>query len=187
MTEEERRLVGTIIEGPTPDEQGNDVIFKVKVGDEIVVGVANPLGVGWRGEITRENLSATNATRVAISAFIKGHEHEMLPLYREAARLRREKGYPPPHGNTRRGRFALDGPPTRAGKSVRFTARSTGTKIDILIFREGGFIDHCDDWESVSDADRDEAITAMLDYIFAHPEQATDLGLDVSLLEELWR
>jgi len=36
-------------------------------------------------------------------------------------------------------------------------------------------------------ADRDEALTIALDYIFAHPDQATGLGLDVDLLEELWR
>lgn len=55
------------------------------------------------------------------------------------------------------------------------------------IFREGAFIDHCDAWQAVSDVDRDEAVTIALDYIFAHRDWAAGLGLDVALLEELWR
>jgi hypothetical protein len=186
MTERELRLVGSITEGPTPDEHGN-VIFKVSVGDEVVIGVANPCGVGWRGEITPENLAVVNASVATVQDFIKVHEHEMPQLYRDAARLRRSKGNPPPAGNTRRGQFELVGQPTRAANSVRFGARSAWAMIEVQIFREGGFIDHCDDWQAVSDVDRDEAVTLALEYVFAHPDRAADLGLDVGLLEELWR
>ncbi len=34
-------LVGSITEGPTPDEHGY-LTFKVRVGDEVVIGVAYP-------------------------------------------------------------------------------------------------------------------------------------------------
>jgi len=186
MAERKLRLVCSITEGPTPDERGN-VSFKVKVGDEIVIGVANPCGVGWQGEITLGNLAVVNAAMATVQDFVAVHQHEMPQLYREAARLRRDKGNPPPVGNTRRGQFELVGQPTRAANSVRFTARSAWATVEVLIFREGGFIDHCDDWQAVSDADRDEAMTIALDYIFAHPGQAAGLGLDVGLLEELWR
>jgi hypothetical protein len=179
-------LVGRIDGGPTPDEHGY-VSFKVTVGDEDMVGLASPCGVGCRGEVRPGNLATVNAAMKAVRDFVKAHEHEMPGLYREAARLRRDKGNPSPAGNTRRGLFELVGQPTRAADSVRFTARSAWAKVEVLIFRGGGFIDHCDDWQAVSDADRDEALTIALDYVFAHAEEATGFGLDVGLLEELWR
>jgi hypothetical protein len=186
MTERESARVGSITEGPTPDEYGN-VGFRVRVGEEVVIGVANPCGVGWHGEITPENLAVANATMAAVQDYIDVHKQEMSELYREAARLRRGEGNPPPAGNTRRGHFQLVGQPARASNSVRFTVRSAWATLEVLIFREGGFIDHCDDWQTISDVDRDEAVTIALDYIFAHPDWAAELGLDVGLLDELWR
>jgi hypothetical protein len=59
--------------------------------------------------------------------------------------------------------------------------------VEVLVFAEGGFVDHCEDWQAVSEIDRDEAVTSALDWIFAHPDWAAGLGLDVGLLEELWR
>lgn len=168
MSEREAALTGSITEGPTPDEYG-DVLFQVRAGDETVIGVANACGVGWRGEITLENRAVVNATMATVGDFVEVHKQEMPSFYREAARLRRAKGNPPPAGNTRRGYFELVGQPTRVRNSVRFTVRSAWATVDVLIFREGGFVDHCDDWEAVSNLDRDEAVTIALDYIFAHP------------------
>jgi hypothetical protein len=39
----------------------------------------------------------------------------------------------------------------------------------------------------VSHEDQSEAVTVCFDYVFAHPEEAAALGLDVALLDELWR
>jgi len=178
-------LIGTIIEGPTPDEHG-DVTFKVRVGDEVVVGVANPCGVGRRGEITRANLDTTNAAMRAVQQFVKAHRTQMLTLYREAARLRRAAGNPAFAGNTRRGSVRLVGSPTKsASGSFVFAMRAGATEITILLFAEGGFIDHSN--AELSDQDRDEAFTVCLDYVFAHPNEAAALGMDVVLLDELWR
>lgn len=68
-----------------------------------------------------------------------------------------------------------------------FTVRSEQADVEIMIYREGGFIDHCEDWDAISPEDLDEAFTLCLDYVLAHPAEATALGLDVNLLEELWR
>ncbi len=186
MTQTPDHPTGTIVSGPTPEDDGN-VTFGVKVEDRIVVGLANPCGYGFRGDILAD-LDTANAAMRAVSRFAQEHPGSMLPLYREAARLRRAAGKPPFAGNTRREKVRLIGPAVlqRNGGAL-FTTKAGETEIKIWIFGEGGFIDHCDDWAAVSDEDRDEAFTVSLDYVLSHPDQAIALGLDAGLLDELWR
>jgi len=55
------------------------------------------------------------------------------------------------------------------------------------VLEAGGVIDDCDDWRNVTDVDRASAFTAVLDYVFANREESAVLGIDVGLLEELYR
>jgi len=59
--------------------------------------------------------------------------------------------------------------------------------LRILVLEAGGVIDDCDDWRNVTDVDRASAFTAVLDYVFANREESAVLGIDVGLLEELYR
>ncbi len=68
-----------------------------------------------------------------------------------------------------------------------FKTAASSADIEITIYREGGFLDHCDNWEMVTDQELDEAFTICLDYLLMHRDEAAALGLDPSLLEELWR
>jgi hypothetical protein len=181
-------LMGTIVGGPTPEDDGN-VTFRVKVQQRLVTGVANCCVYGFRGDEST-NPSVRNAVIVAVSRYAGEHREAMPALYREAARLRRGAGNPPLAGNTRRGRVQIIGPPVALQDgSALFTTMAAGAAIKVVIFRDGGFIDHCDYAAPVTDDDRDEAFAVCLDHVLSHPAQVAALGLDLdlALLAELWR
>jgi hypothetical protein len=90
--------VGIIVDDPTSGESGM-VAFRVQVGDGIVVGVAHPCGSGLRDDLATVDPAVASAVMTVVSRFVEEHGDEMLPLYREAARLRR--GSPVPSGTTR--------------------------------------------------------------------------------------
>ena len=95
------------------------------------------------------------------------------------------QGNPPLAGNTRRGRVQIAGPPVALQKdgSALFTTMADGASIKmpiqgLFIFRDGGFIDHCDYDAPVTDRDdRDEAFAVCLDHVLSHPSQVAALGL----------
>jgi hypothetical protein len=181
------RLVGIIVDGPTPADDGN-VTFRVQVGDEVLVGIANPCGGGCREPITDPNLAVSSATMRVVHQFIEEHGAEMLPLYREAARMRRAAGNAPIAGNTRRGLWQLVASPKKLdGAVVLFVTKAGARTIKVILFREGGFVDDCDDWEAVTDEDRDEAFTVCLDHVLDLADGGAELALDAALLDELWR
>jgi hypothetical protein len=125
-----------------------------------------------------------------LSQFVEEHSDEMPRLYREAARLRRAAGNAPIFGNLRRGRFAVVGAPVKLGDvGARFIAQAGEMRLTVVVSKGGGFdvIELYDDFKDVSNEDQSEAVTVCFDHIFAHPEEAAALGLDVGLLDELWR
>ncbi len=182
------KLKGTIVGGPTPEDDGN-VTFRVKVQQRVVTGTANCCGYGFRGDESTDP-ALRNAVIVAVSQYAGEHRAIMPALYREAARLRRGAGNPPLAGNTRRGRVHIVGSPIALQDgSALFTTMAAGAPIKVVIFRDGGFIDHCDYDAPVTDDDRDEAFAVCLDHVLSHPSQVAALGLDLDLdlLAELWR
>jgi hypothetical protein len=183
-----RLASATLVDGPTPDERGM-VAFNVRVGDEIVVGIACPCGFGVREGVDSVSAAVASAVMHVVVQYAEEHKDEMLPLYREAARLRRAAGKPPILGRTRRGTAKLVGAPISNGHGVTVFVTMVGSvELKVLFFKDGGLIDSWNEEQAASEEDRDEAITLCLDYIFAHPEEATaELGLDVALLDELWR
>jgi hypothetical protein len=126
MTDEPDEPNGTIVGDPAPDEQGM-VSFEVQVGNEIVIGVANPCGAGLREDFAAVNSDVASAVMRVVSQFVQEHRDEMPGLYREAARLRRAAGNAPFFGNLRRGRFEVVGAPVKLGDvAARFTHSSGG-------------------------------------------------------------
>jgi hypothetical protein len=181
--------VGIIVGDPTPGDSGM-VAFRVQVGDGIVVGVAHPCGSGLRDDLATVDAAVASAVMTVVSRFVEEHGDEMLRLYREAARLRRGAGKPPTAGRTRRGKVLIVGAPVQLAEvGALFTTEVAGTRLKVALFKSGGFdfAEECEVLEAVCEKDRDEAVTVCLDYVFAHPEGAAGLGLDLALLEELWR
>jgi hypothetical protein len=60
-------------------------------------------------------------------------------------------------------------------------------EILVAFFKNGGLIDRCDDWDLVTDVDRDAAVTCAIDGIIANPAAAQAAGVDPQLIEEIWR
>jgi hypothetical protein len=180
---------GAIVGSPTPDESGM-VAFTVQVGDGIVVGVAHPCGSGLKDRLSTVDPAIASAVMRVVSLYVEERGDEMLALYREAARLRRGAGNPPLAGCTRRGKVHVVGAPVKlADAGALFMTDACGVRLKVAIYNRGGFdfAEECEYVEAVSEEDRDEAVTVCLDYIFAHPDEATVLGLDVALLDELWQ
>jgi hypothetical protein len=174
--------VGTIVGGPTPDEQGM-VSFKVQLGNEIVIGVANPCGSGLREDFAGVNADVATAVMRVVSQFVEEHSDEMPRLYREAARLRRAAGNAPIFGNLRRGRFAVVGAPVKLGEAgARFTTQAGEIRLTVVVSKGGGFdvIELYDDFKDVSNDDQSEAVTVCFDHIFAHPCRHRSLGVPFS-------
>jgi hypothetical protein len=189
MTDFSDELTGTIVGSPTPDDSGM-VTFKVRVGKEIILGVAHPCGSRTREDSAAMKAGVAGAVMRVVSRYVEQYGEHMAPLYREAARLRRAAGNPPIGGNTRRGRANVVCTPVKMAElGVVFTTETKGTRLKVAILKNGGFdfAEECEVVETVSEEDRDEAVTACLDYVFAHPDEAAALGLDLALLDELWR
>ena len=90
----------------------------------------------------------------------------------------------------RRGKFEVVGAPVKLGEAgARFITQSGETRLTVVVSKEGGFdvVELYDDLVDISNADQSDAATACFDYVFAHPDEAAALGLDVGLLDELWR
>jgi hypothetical protein len=180
---------GIIVGGPTPDDSGT-VTFEVQVGEEIIIGVAHPCGSGTRDDPATMKAGVAGAVMMVVSRYVEQHGEHVAALYREAARLRRAAGNPPLAGNTRRGRAKVVGIPVKMAElGTVFTTQTGGMRLKIAVFKNGGydFAEECEVLERVSEEDRDDALTACFDYVFAHPDEAAALALDVALLDELWR
>jgi hypothetical protein len=166
------------------------VTFKVQVGEEIHIGVAHPCGSGTREDPATMTAGSAGAVMRVVSHYVDQYGERMAPLYREAARLRRAAGNPPLAGNARRGRAKVVGSPVKMAElAAVFTTETGGTRLNVAIFKNGGFdfAEECEVMEAVCEEDRDEAVTACFDYVFAHADEAAALGLDLALLDELWR
>ena len=189
MTDVSEELTGTIVGSPVPDDSGM-VTFKVQVGEEIHIGVAHPCGSGTREDPATMTAGSAGAVMRVVSHYVDQYGERMAPLYREAARLRRAAGNPPLAGNARRGRAKVVGSPVKMAElAAVFTTETGGTRLNVAIFKNGGFdfAEECEVMEAVCEEDRDEAVTACFDYVFAHADEAAALGLDLALLDELWR
>jgi hypothetical protein len=180
----EESLDAAIVAGPTPDASGQ-VLFKVRVGQRLVRVVAVPDGIGVDGEGGQR--ADEGKAISAVSRFLKEHRAEEMAWHREAARLRREAGNPPPLGGRSSRDVAVLGEPRAYERSVVFRTRGPTAELRVVVSQTGSVIDDCDDWRGVTDDDRQSAISAVLEHIFAHPEQAAALGIDLALLEELHR
>jgi hypothetical protein len=166
------------------------VSFKVQVGNEIVIGIAHPCGSGLREDFASVNPDVASTVMRIVAQFVEEHRAQMPALYREAARLRRAAGNAPFFGNMRRGKFEVVGSPVKLGDAgARFITQAGEIRLTVVVSKDGGFdvIELYDDLVDVSNEDQSEAITVCFDYVFAHPEEAAALGLDVALLDELWR
>ena len=189
MTDLSEELTGTIVGGPTPDDSGM-VTFKIRVGAEIIIGVAHPCGSGTREDPAVMKAGVAGAVMRVVSRYVEQFGEHMPPLYREAARLRRAAGNPPLAGNTRWGKAKVVGAPVKMAElGAVFTTETAGMRLKVAIFRNGGFdfAEECEVVDAMCEEDRDEAVTVCFDYVFAHPDEAAALGLDVPLLDELWR
>jgi hypothetical protein len=190
MTDATDELTGIIEGGPTPDDSGM-VAFKVQVEGEIIIGIAHPCGSGTREDRATMKAGVASAVMRVVSRYVEQRGEHMTPLFREAAGLRRAAGNPPLAGNTSRGRAKVVGISVKMGDLAAVFATETGegTRLKVAVFKNGGydFAEECEVLERVSEEDRDEAVTACFDYVFAHPDEAAALGLDVALLDELWR
>jgi hypothetical protein len=172
-----------LVDGPVPNEYGA-VEFLVEVGEHRVKVSASPLGVGVSAN---ESLDAGNLASVAVNRYVDANRSRMKELYREAAKLRRTAGNRPLVGNTRCDRIRVTSEPQARRNGIVVATQAGIAKVNVFLFNDGGLIDDCDDWSQVTDEDRDAAITAALDWVFNHRMKAVALGLDVDLLEELWR
>ena len=175
--------MGVILKGPEPNDRGT-VDFIVEVEGRPIAVSASPLGVG--AEMT-EPLELVNRAMAVVAGHVKANRSTLQDLYREAARLRRAAGNAPLVGNTRSEEVRLQLPPQVKKSGLLLKTRTRGVEVRVLILKGGGLIDDCDEWDSMNDLDRDAAITAALDWVFANIPMAEQAGLDVGLLEELWR
>jgi hypothetical protein len=178
---DQESLEARVISGPTPTPIG-DVAFEVVCGNRTVTVSVSPLGIGS----SEVDVKVWNAACGAVGTQLPSNE-EQLEWFRAAARLRKAAGNPPLAGTTRTLDRTVVGAPTRKGGTVVYCTRVRSHAIRVLLFQSGGLMDDCDDWEGVTDEDRDAAITVALDHLFEHPDESRALGLDVPLLEELWR
>jgi hypothetical protein len=172
-----------IVSGPTPDDSGL-VLFQVRVGDRLVETYAEACGVGFSQD---EDLEVASRAMSAVFRFLSEHEGEKLNWYREAARLRRVAGNPPPLDCAVADHITVRGTPVQYDGFVVFWIDGVSMDLKIMVSAEGGVHDECSDWSALADGDRSAAFAAALAYLFFHREEVTAMGLDVGLLDELYR
>jgi hypothetical protein len=173
-----------IVEGPTPEASGY-VVLKVRVDGHVFRGLACPLGHG--ADMSNADLPTKSKVTHAVHRFMDEHQGDALGWYREAARLRRLAGNPPLIGASTSRHVSVVGQPESRGRCVVFRTQGAPTELRVIVFEGGGVTDDCDDWRTVTDIDRDAATTAVLDHIFENREESAAFGIDVELLEELYR
>jgi hypothetical protein len=171
-----------VISGPTLSPFGH-VMFGVRYRDGVITVWQGPVGMG--AEV--EDVDAWNAACKAVRSFWRPSEEEKWGAFRAAARLRKAAGNPAPSGNTRSPEASVVGEPTVKGSFVIYETRVRTHAIRVYILDSRIVSDDCDDWSGVTNEDRDAAITVALDHVFSHPEESRAVGLDLALLDELWR
>ena len=179
----EEPLDAAIAEGPTPDPSGH-VVFKVRVGEQLLRAIASPNGVGVVEE--GHDLASVNKAMSAVFRFLDQRRAETRGWYLEAARLRRLAGTPSPFRASRSPHVSLVGDPRSGSGSVIYRVQATAAELKVIASKDGLVIDHCDDWTTVKDGEGAAAVTAVLDHIIAEPEQAAALGIDVELFTALY-
>lgn len=172
-----------ILGAPTPVDDGS-VLFSVGIGGRAIEVTASPLGVGASRSEDRE---LANAAVTAVFAFLRSHRAEEIEWYRVAAKLRRQARKPPLAGTTESEDSRVVGGPTARSDGMILVVMVRNVELRVGVFRSGHIVDDCDAWESVTAADRDAAMGTALDWIFENPGRASEFGLDVALLDELWR
>jgi hypothetical protein len=175
-----------IVEGPTPEATGY-VVIKVRVGENVYRGLACTLGFGSGAGIEDGDLETKSKVMRAVDRFMDEHRSEALGWYREAAKLRRAAGNPPLIGASTARHASVVGRPQPRGRAVLFRTQGAPAELRVFVLEAGGVIDDCDDWMKVTDVDRDSAFTGVLEYVFANREESAALGIDIGLLEELYR
>lgn len=178
-------LEGTarIIRGPVAADDGA-VHFDVELAGRVVSITAGPLGIGIEANAPAElaELAVDEVER-----YLRAHEANRVEWYREAALLRRASGKPAPAGNTRSATLKISHGPVAKESCLVFTTHNGRSEIRVLIFKDGALIDDCDDWDAVTDTDRDAAITTAIDWVVDNEVRARELGLDPKLIRDIWR
>jgi hypothetical protein len=172
-----------IIRGPVAADDGA-VHFDVELAGQVARITAGPLGIGVEADAPAE-LAALAVDEV--ERYLRAHEANRVEWYREAALLRRASGKPAPAGNTKSAAVQICRAPVAKESCLAFATHNGRTEVRVLIFKDGALIDDCDDWEAVTDADRDAAITTAIDWVVENEVQARELGLDPTLIRDIWR
>lgn len=170
-----------ILGGPVPTDSGA-CIFSVRVGEQLVQISVSPLGLSFEQEG-----SVAGLARDQVQLYLRSNGPTMTEAYRDAARLRRASGNPPPAGNTRSPRATLDGAPIQKSSCTLFSTQTERGEIRVICFKDGAILDDCDNWAVVRPVDRDAAMTCVIDWIIENPQLAGAVGVDPNLIEDLWR
>jgi hypothetical protein len=145
--------------------------------------IATPLGLGFGVD---EEIAAGNAAIAAVAEFARSQPSEMRKVLHQAASRRRSAGNPPlveigpPNG------FVVQASPERKSYGVRIEVRRGALALRVDVLEDGALVDDCDDWNTVTEADRKSAIGVAASYVLQHRDEIGRLGLDVALLEHLW-
>lgn len=171
-----------IVSGPTPDDSG-DVLFVVRVEDRLATIRASADSVGFAGG---DNFDDCNVASGLIHAFLRDRPHEeKIEWYKEAARLRRAAGNPPPYELPRLTHIVVAGEPVPGQSFVRLAIEGAGVPLFILFSHRGGVGDLCDDWSRLNPADRNAAFATAVDYALANRDKMVAAGLDMDLFTAL--
>jgi hypothetical protein len=173
----------TVVSGPTFQESGA-VEFLVLVGLRAVNVSLSPLGMGCGDG---EPLDVTNAACRAVSQHVEKHHSEELGWYREAARVRRAAGKPPPIPVQRTDSLRLIASATPNGELLLLRFQTQQAELRVVLAPPAAIGEDSDDWTLVTEADRSAAYVAAVDYVLQNRELAASVGIDVDALEEIWR
>jgi hypothetical protein len=172
-----------ILNGPIPDASGC-VVFTVGSDDNTIEVAASPQGIGVPPEAPPD---LVNEALAIVATYLKEHADEELEWYRRAATLRRSAGQTAPVGNTRDDTAEVSGRVQSHAAGAVLKVLVASIEIRVLVSARGGLMDETDDWDLVTDVQRDAAITKALDYLLENPQEARSVGLDPDLLGLLWR
>ena len=186
----EKPIEGKIVSGPTPEPTGQ-VSFTVRVGERLLDVSASASGIGVRHAADSRDEATVHAASPhawrAVEHFLREHRAETLGWYRDAARLRRAAGNPPPFDVRAHDGVTVVGPPEPCGSFISLRLHGAPVEIRVDVGADGWVLDQCEDWQSVSAANRSAAIGTALHYVFANRDTVAAMGLDLDLLDELYR
>jgi hypothetical protein len=176
-------LHARVIGGPRFGNDGH-VHFRVEVGGVEVEALDSPMGIGF---VDCDDLEAGSAALRAVSEYIDEHKTEQLEWYRKAAQCRRQAGVGRLAGNTRASGVTLMRAPTRTGRGVvEFPLAVWGVPLKVTLVESVALLDDCEQWDLITDSDRDAAMGVVLDYVCDHEDELRGLRVDVSMVKDLW-